>query len=178
MDKFERKMLVWEYNGYLNEHLGMTQVNNENESEHGQSQDLDNIDPRLTQKAKPVPRYIGWLELKLEEKLEDVTRQKRQIEDLSSRLETCTKQRDDLITKCKAHNIKTGINLDLNAHSSDESEPRPPPYESSDEEKPEQFQKMEAKKLDAMLKKVRKGRPQTEEEVIIQQLRYRNKVQR
>ena len=115
---------------------------------------------------------------RLDEQTVEFNQQKIRIEDLSSRLEECLRQRDDLMMKCKSHNIKTGINLDLNAHSSDESEPRPPPYESSDEEKPEQFRKMEAKKLDANLKKVRKGRPQTDEEVMIQQLRYRNKIQR
>ena len=36
------------------------------------------------------------------------------MEDISSRFETCLKQRDGLIALCEQQKIPTGINLDLN----------------------------------------------------------------
>jgi hypothetical protein len=120
------------------------------------------------------PRDQMSLRSQLDEKILGETELKRRIEDLSSRFETCLKQRDKLMKLCKEQKIPTGINLDLNdPYDEDEDDggaacsPQPPPYQSSDEESEQEPQKMPAKKLNAMLQKVRKGHPKTEMEIIV-----------
>ena len=72
-----------------------------------------------------------------------------------------------LVTKIDKKDIPKHLNRDPNPDSDEDDEPRPPSYKSSDEESEQEPHKMPAKKLNALLQKVRKGPPKTEMEIIV-----------
>ena len=66
-----------------------------------------------------------------------------------------------MIRKCKANKITTGINLDLNEPLTEEEDPTPTAYQSSDEDSDEPNIRMDPRALKKLLAELKRRAPRS-----------------